>query len=109
MVKMVVTVVMERMESQVHQVGMEKMVVMVKMVGMVVMVFQAGMARMGSWERRETLAPAVEGWCTLAGDERPAPTHQEQSWSTQEGLEGLGLLTKEELPTTSACLRVRTT
>ena len=79
---------------------------------------QAGMGRMerrGTRGRRGTLAhldlltPAVEGWSTLAGDEQPALTHQELSWSMQEGLEGRGMVKKEEEPTTSACLRVQTT
>ena len=79
---------------------------------------QAGMGRMerrDTRERRGTLAhldlltPAVEGWSTLAGDEQPALTHREQSWSMQEGLEGPGIITKEEELTTSACLRVPTT
>ena len=115
MVKMAEMVVMVRMDFQVLLV---KMVKMVKMVEMVVMVSQAGMARTVRRERGEILvskahldlpAPAVEGWCTLAGDEQPAPTHQEQSWSMQEGLGGPTTVPKEELPTTSACLRVQTT
>ena len=88
------------------------------MVEMVVMVSQAGMARTVRRERGEILVskahldlldPAMEGWCTLAGDEQPALTHQEQSWSTQEGLGGPTTVPKEDLLTTSACLRVRST
>ena len=51
----------------------------------------------------DLLARAVEGWSTLAGDEQSAQTHQEQSWSMQEGLEGVITTFKEEHPTTSAC------
>ena len=63
---------------------------------MVVMVCQVGMVKMERRVTRETLAhldlsaPAVEGWCTLAGDEQPALTHQEQSWCMQEELGGHG-------------------
>ena len=56
----------------------------------------------------ELLAPAVEGWFTLAGDKQPAPTHQEQSSSMQEGLEELIIPHKEEQPTSSACQRTQT-
>ena len=102
------------------------MVVMVKMVVMATMAYQARLARMERMagmvgmvqterlERRGRLASeahldqAVEGWFTLAGDEQPAPTHQEQSWSMQEGLEELITTHKEEQPTTSACQRTQT-
>ena len=112
------TVVTVRM---VLTVKMDKMGTMVTMVVMAVMVSQAGTARMARRERRETkeiretvanvdlLAPAVEGWCTLAGDGQPAPTHQEQSWSMQEGLGGLIIIPKGEELTTSACQKPQTT
>ena len=58
---------------------------------------------MGCQAHLDLLARAVEGWSTLAGDEQSAPTHQEQSWSMQEGLEGVITTFKEEHPTTSAC------
>ena len=55
------------------------------------------------------LALAVpEGWSTLAGDEQPAPTHQEQRRSMKEGLQGVGIMHKEEEPTTSACQKTQT-
>ena len=66
-----------------------KMGTMVTMAVMAVTVSQAGTARMARRETKEIretvanvdlLAPAVEGWCTLAGDGQPAPTCQEQSW-----------------------------
>ena len=56
----------------------------------------------------DLLAQAVEGWSTLAGDEQSAPTQQGQSWSTQEGLQGVGIVHKEEEPTTSACQKTQT-
>ena len=87
---------------------------------MVEMAYQAqlvGMAKMERLERRGSLASkahldllvqAVEGWSTLAGDEQPALTHQEQSWSMLEWLEELNGIHKEEQPTTSACQKTRT-
>ena len=55
-----------------------------------------------------TPGPSSGGWSTLAGDEQPAPTHQEQSWSMQEGLEELIIIRQVEQPTTSACQRTQT-
>ena len=114
-------VVMVRMVKMVEMVKTVVMVWMVKTVEMVVMVCQESPDQQAGLERRDTrgrrgtlahldlLAPAVEGWCTPAGDEQPALTHREQSWSMQEGLGGPSIVTKEEELTTSACLRVRTT
>ena len=77
----------------------------------------AGMAGMERLERGESLvskahldllAQAVEEWSTLAGDEQPALTLQQQSWSMQEGLGGPSTVHKEEQPTTSAYQRIQT-
>ena len=84
---------------------------MEKMAGMAGMVKMERLERWGSLASEahlDLLAQAVEEWSTLAGDEQPAPTHQEQSWSMQEGLEGPSIILKEEQPTTSACQKIQT-
>ena len=72
------------------------------------MVRKVGTVVMGCQAHLDLLARAVEGWSILAGDEQPAPTHQEQSWSMQEGLEELITMQKGEQPTTSACQKIQT-
>ena len=96
------------------------MVEMERMAGMAGMVKMERLERWGSLATKayldlmeskahlDLLAQAVEGWSTLAGDEQPAPTQQEQSWFMQEELEELGIIHREEQPTTSACQTTRT-
>ena len=114
MVEMAIMVKMVTMAYQARQAEMAyqaRLARMEKTAGMAGMVKMERLERWGSLASKaylDLLAQAVEGWSTLAGDEQPAPTHQEQSWSMQEGLEEPSIMQKEEQPTTSACQKTRT-
>ena len=108
---------MVEMATMAYQARLAKMERMAGMAGMVKMerlerwgslASKAHLDLMALEAHLDLLAQAVEGWSTLAGDEQPAPTQQEQSWSMQEGLEELSLTLKEEPPTTFACQTTRT-
>ena len=49
------------------------------------------------------------GWSTQGGEKLAAQMSIELSWCMQEGLEGAGMATLEEVPTTSACPVIQTT
>ena len=105
MVKMAYQAQLAEMAYQARQVRMERMEGMARMVKTERLERQESLA---SEAHLDLLAQAVEGWSTLAGDEQPALTHQEQSWFMQEGLEELNGMHREEQPTTSACQTTRT-
>ena len=107
----------EYKQAKVEMVEMATMAYQAPLARMERMAEMAGMVKMERLERGGSLASkahldlpaqAVEGWSTLAGDEQPALTLQQQSLSTQEGLGELCVLYKEEEPTTFACQRVQT-
>ena len=54
------------------------------------------------------LIPLV-GLCTSAGDGPPVLAHLEQSWSTQEGLQGVNTVSVEEELTSCACITAQST
>ena len=85
----------------------------------VVMVAMVAMVKLERKERREIpvcqdqkvhqeTQETVEQ-STRAGGGPLAPVSREQSWSTVEELEGAGTITKEGLPTISACQLTQTT
>ena len=99
---------MVEMATMAYQAPLARMERMAEMAGMVKM---ERLERGGSLASKVYLdlpAQAVEEWFTLAGDEQPALTLQEQSLSMQERLEGLTIMHMEEQPTTSACQRTQT-
>ena len=58
---------------------------------------------------RVPLAQGVVGWSTQGGGKLAVQMSQELSWCTQGGLVEPGGLTREEQPSTSACLMIQTT
>jgi len=58
---------------------------------------------------RDPLAKGVVGWSTQDGGKLAVQMSQELSWCMQGGLVEPGMLTREEQPTTSACLIIQTT
>jgi len=58
---------------------------------------------------RVPLAQGVVEWSTQGGGKLAARVSQELSWCMQGGLVELITLTREEQPTTSACLMIQTT
>ena len=58
---------------------------------------------------RIPLVQGVVGWSTQGGGKLDVQMSQELSWCTQGGLVEPGGLTREEQPSTSACLMIQTT
>ena len=58
---------------------------------------------------RVPLAQGVVGWSTQGGGKLAVQMSQELSWCIQGGLVEPGMVTREEQPTTSACLMIQTT
>jgi len=58
---------------------------------------------------RVPLAQEVEGWSTQGGGKLAVQMSQELGWCMQGGLVELITVTREEQPTTSACLMIQTT
>ena len=58
---------------------------------------------------RVPLAPGVVEWSTQGGGKLAAQMSQELSWCMQGGLVEPIIVTREEQPTTSACLMTQTT
>ena len=99
---------MVEMDTMAYQVHLARTERMAEMAGMVKMERLERGGSLASKAHLDLPAQAMEGWSTLAGDEQPALTQQEQSWFMQEGLEGVGTMHKEEQPTTSACQKTQT-
>ena len=99
---------MVEMATMAYQAPLARMERMAEMAGMVKMERLERGGSLASKAHLDLPAQAVEGWSTLAGDEQPALTLQQQSWSMQEGLEGPGIMHMEEQPTTSACQKIQT-
>ena len=99
---------MVEMATMAYQAPLARMERMAEMAGMVKMERLERVGSLASKAHLDLPAQAVGGCSTLAGDEQPALTHQQQSWSMQEGLEGPGIMHKEEQPTTSACQKTQT-
>jgi len=58
---------------------------------------------------RVPMAQGVVGWSTQDGGKLAVQVSQELSWCMQGGLVESGGITREEQPTTSACLMIQTT
>ena len=58
---------------------------------------------------RVPLVQGVVGWSTQGGGKLAVQMSQELSWCMQGGLVEPGMITREEQPTTSACLMIQTT
>ena len=58
---------------------------------------------------RVPLALGVVGWSTQGGGKLAVQMSRELSWCTQGGLVEPSTITREEQPTTSACLMIQTT
>ena len=65
--------------------------------------------RLEQWALRVPLAQGVVGWSTQGGGKLAVQMSQELSWCTQGGLVELITVTREEQPTTFACLMIQTT
>ena len=67
----------------------------------------------GGWLEQQALRvpldQGVVGWSTQGGGKLAVQMSQELSWCMQGGLVEPGTVTREEQPTTSACLMIQTT